>query len=649
MKQKHILRATNTNTEEERKRKENIKALKKIRRRRGGPSASIYHFQRTLHRNPGLLLHPQELWQAIPHIMKWPLFWVIFLLTLCYSIVTSVAVPINSAHLSMNRRSDDWFKSSLRGYSPGVSPNFSDRKKGSTAFPYGCVSNQQCIVASTKAMYEGWIDAALPYCWVNGECRGERQVVMQLSGKNVSESSLTPYPVFHQGEEMCVTIMFNPSLVLFDDLWNIPKEEDLGKEEEEMDQVTQQQERLVLFQTLPLRITLERMWMCSSKKKIRALRTESTRNAYKTESIMPDLMNVLTSYGKETEEEKDVVPHTYIRHHDPSEWETGCLTNHPAVRKQLIYNLEDGSTKKKQEGVLSGSASGLSSKICFSAKALGPPDVPCFVDAEVSVRVQRKTQDQDLTPYEAIIRSFGLDPQGKTLPSLFVKKDLEENEASGKGKEKASEKGKKEKGKEEEHEEVCEKHSRNEEVYKKRRHGNREYKIQKEVGKGCAEEKHEEREGSKKKGEITETERRKEKNKMFGVPFTLITVTSADTLTPHPETSRVTRAIDILEGDEDSKKHEEMEQYEPPPRAKTVGYYYYYDPVANGYYYYHPHVHCDWDLTFNQGAGICEVPGRLHSDRTHVFVIVLSTLGIGIGLVFFVMDWKSRVLFVRGT
>jgi hypothetical protein len=92
-----------------------------------------------------------------------------------------------------------------------------------------------------------------------------------------------------------------------------------------------------------------------------------------------------------------------------------------------------------------------------------------------------------------------------------------------------------------------------------------------------------------------------------------------------------------------------MEQYEPPSRAKTVGYYYYYDPGANGYYYYHPHVHCDWDLTFNQGAGICEVPGRLHSDRTHVFVIVLATLGIGIGLVFFVMDWKSRVLFVRGT
>lgn len=607
MSQKHTPRATNATRTEEEIRKEKIRAF---RRKRIQPQSSFSSLKRTLRKSPETLYHPRELWKATPSVMKLPAFLAIFILVVCFSIVSSMAAPIEDAFPlpQRNGNSDDWFESSLRGSSTALSAVISGRKD-TLKFPFGCVSNQQCIMDSVKAMDGGLIDAPLPYCWVNGECRGERQLVMHISSSEEKNgTSSTPYPVFHQGEEMCVTIIFNPSLVLFDDLWNV------GEEEEE-DVVSQQQQRLLLFQSLPLRITLDRMWMCSSKKKVRDLHSSSMeKHEETTDSIVPELMTMLAAYGgrdsvRETEEEKDVVPHTYIRHHDQSQWETGCLTNHPSIRKWLVYGGESTNVH------LSRSVSGLSSKICFPAKALGLPDVPCFIDAEVSVQIQRKLPDQDLTPYEEVIRAFALDPSGKTLPPLTKDGGEEPKESDDPSPPVLVRK----------HEECTSVEER-----PKRRHGNRDHKVHKRVENQC-------------KDVVVEEESRKRTNDVddpFGVPATKITVTSSDTLTPHPETSRVSRGA--LAG-----RDSETTTTTTIPRARTVGYYYYYDPEARGYYYYHPHVHCDWDLTFNQGAGICEPPGRLHSDTTHIFVIVLATLGIGIGLVFFVMDWKSRVLFVR--
>jgi hypothetical protein len=271
--------------------------------------------------------------------------------------------------------------------------------------------------------------------------------------------------------------------------------------------------------------------------------------------------------------------------------------------------------------------------------------------------MEPKSPDQDLSPYEAIIRSFGLDPEGKTLPPLGSKP---------KTKSKPKAKPKPATGKHEEkhvvgEEEKCEEKA----THPKRRHGNRDHKIHKNAEKKCTKNKNT---NTNMNGEVEKNVVEKKDKRathpfakgMFGIPFTLITVTSSDTLTPHPKTSRVTRSMETrmegyqAEGENDvyldpmeAPLDDSMDD-DPLDRAKAVGYYYYYDPDSNGYYYYHPHVHCDWDLTFDQGAGICEIPGAHISDEWHVITIIFSTIGIGFGIALFAMDWQSRVLFARG-
>ncbi|MHA1682816.1 MAG: hypothetical protein ACTSUE_17895, partial [Promethearchaeota archaeon] len=276
------------------------------------------------------------------------------------------------------------------------------------------------------------------------------------------------------------------------------------------------------------------------------------------------------------------------------------------------------------------SKSGLSSKICFPAKVLGPPDVPCFIDAEVSIQLQKKELGQYLTPYISLIESFGLDPTGETLPPHISseKEDSSEVEQCNSASQRDC------KGE-------CTK-----EIHSKRVHGNRNHKTgEGNTGGGNTG-------GGKSTSGYCNTKKQPVASPDPSVASVIIPVTSSDTLAPHPITSQSLIVLDQREEKEDDAmvegKQYEKEHVQDHNRAKTVGYYYYYDPEAKGYYYYHPHVHCDWDLKFNQGAGICEIPGKLHSDTTHIAVIVLSTIGIAVGLAFCVMDWKSRVLFIHG-
>lgn len=559
--------------------------------------------KRIKHSNPETIYNPEEVMRSIPTAFKTPVCFMIFFL-LIMLLISSMSSSTVSASPQRSVGQDNWFDAMNEGLPEG--------DESTMEFPFGCNSNQQCIMDSVDMMDQGWMDSPLPYCWKNGECRGERQLVMQLNSPVEDNTTVAtnkyytaPYPVFHEGEEMCVTIMFNPSLVLIDDLWPDGQEED---------QASLQQERLLLFQSIPLRITLQRMWMCSSRKNLRK-NTPNTNTP--VGSMFPNLIGAFSSLSGQSDQQ-DVVPHTYIRHYDQSNKETGCLTDSHYVRKHLIYGTRTTDEISANEGVLYWSKSGLSSKICFPAKVLGPPDVPCFIDAEVSIELQPKELNQDFEPYAPLIESFGVDPTGKALP--FYTPEQEDREMQcGSTMTKVKEA----------------KHT-------KRTHGNRDHKIGK----------HDEQKGGYCK---TKGQPKNSKDWDSNTPRSFMTVTSSDTLSPHPTTRKTPVMIDRQEQDEDvvqGKIYQREMQHEDHvqnhPRARTVGYYYYYDPEAKGYYYYHPHVHCGWNLKFNRGAGICEVPGRLHSDVTHVAIIVLATIGIGVGLIYFIMDWKSRVLFIRG-
>ncbi|MHA1680789.1 MAG: hypothetical protein ACTSUE_07265, partial [Promethearchaeota archaeon] len=304
----------------------------------------------------------------------------VILLALVFLVASTSASDVSV--ISQNVIQDNWFDA--------VANDLPTKDSSTMSFPFGCTSNQKCIMDSMNMVNKGLMNAPLPYCWYNGECRGERQLVMQISNPSSSQNGnnthqATPYPVFHQGEEMCVTVMFNPSIVLMDDLWNTAVGGGNAIDQAFVtDKASLHQERLVLFQSIPLRITLNKMWICSSRKKLR-----QTPSTSPVSDILPNLMSTFSSSlsGQEEDEQQDVVPHTYIRHRDQSQRRTGCLTNNPFVRKHLIYGTPEANEVLEKEKTLYWSKSGLSSKICFPAKVLGPPDVPCFIDAEVSIQL----------------------------------------------------------------------------------------------------------------------------------------------------------------------------------------------------------------------------------------------------------------------
>ena len=185
----------------------------------------------------------------------------------------------------------------------------------SVLFPRGCLSNQQCLMDSLARgrSTRGEEPMALPFCWPDGMCRGERSLVLTISSAPKSNASIgeamgKPFPVFHDGETMCVTAMFNPSVVLLDELWT--EEEELREEEE-------QQRRLLAFQSFPLRVDLEDMWMCSSKRNYQKPTDDTSRRASTTETSIAQLVNTamsVASYASPMDErDRDVVPHTFIR------------------------------------------------------------------------------------------------------------------------------------------------------------------------------------------------------------------------------------------------------------------------------------------------------------------------------------------------
>ncbi len=434
-----------------------------------------------------------------------------------------------------------------------------------TVFPFHCTSNQQCIQDSIEAMDKGLLDEPLPFCWLNHECQGERQFALSLG--NTSNDVSSAYPVFHQGDIMCATALFNPSLVLIDQLW--PPDQD------ESHDMTLQQKRLVLFQTIPMKITIEELWMCSSKENARTPKHKKGT----------DKFQILGNGENRPVAREDVVPHTFIQHYDAGLPEsTGCKSQDPSIRKRLMYRADQKNSGAK----VYPSSSGLSAKVCFEAHVLGLPDVPCLVDAKVSIQLQRKTEDQDLSMYVNLLEAFGLNATCTTsIPRAKEDKDA-----------------------------GCVAESHTESTKKgKRKHGNRNRNTQ-EPKLSCP--------------TFTPEEER--------LCSTSARVTSSETLAPHVPTAKTTTLREPGTG---------VVRVDEGVSTRTVGYYYYYDPEFHGYYYHHPHVHCDWDLTFDDGAGICEVPGKIDEDTFHVFTIVLAGFGFAAGLVFYAFDWKSRALFVH--
>ncbi len=492
-----------------------------------------------------------------------------------------------------------------------------------------CLSNQQCLMDSTDAYDNGYSDEIRPFCWPNRRCNTQRQLVMTITkqeGSNgedargmvtfsketetnqhrsvVDHPDPSPYPVFHEGDVMCVTVMINPSLVLVDSLWD--------DEQKEKSRVTAQQNRLVLFQSIPLRFSVDLLWMCSSDKNENPrAHADKVTGAFPHFEKSPPTIDWSTR-RKEKEAQEDVMPHSFVQHFDGERpRSTGCFSKHSSLRKELVYDAQNPQNKNKVD--VYPSESGLTTKLCFPASVLGPPDVPSLVHAQILVQVERKDSEQDLGPYAKLIQSFGIDDKS------VDKHEEEENKTKR-------------------HSEKCipvEDETNKEPTKHLRSHGNR---------------------GAHKKNKRNEMEAPLCKEPSSSPRASdsrnvaLITVTSADTLSPGPAVTRGKKQT-VAEGQgkqvEYELHHEEEEVQTAHSRARTVGYYYYYDPYYGGYYYYHPHVHCDWDLEFHHGAGICEIPGRLHENSLHVFVLIFAPIGFAAGLVFFALDWKSRVLFTH--
>lgn len=418
-----------------------------------------------------------------------------------------------------------------------------------------CVADTQCRHSATESPH--------PFCWKDGQCEKVHQLVL-FSYRSEDGIPKIPEkdslePVFAEGEEMCVTVMVSPDIGYVDRVWNMTSEKDTQHEVV--------QERLVLFEKIPLRVTIDTLTMCSS------LKPKSTWDPYDFDTIGNSYIQAYRADHPDT---------------------TGCRTNHPkTIRSVTVYDRNRPHSDLQPTHY--ESESGLSDRICFLPRAIGDPSVPVYIQAEVSIRIKGMQVGAVFYP---MVRSFGLDPFQMH----------EEEEELGMEKICSSVEPKPKKSK------------------KIRSHGNRNTQDDNEKPH-CV-----------------------ERKKQSSRPASLFTVTSSDILLGNKPFQYVDKSVGAEEpvyepsGDDliTLGGEEGQDDY-----SKLVGYYYYYDPV-HGYYYYHPRITCNWDLEFDQGAGICEVPGAKITDAGHILMIVVVIIGFVVGSIFFFfVDWKSRVLFNR--
>jgi hypothetical protein len=346
------------------------------------------------------------------------------------------------------------------------------------------------------------------------------------------------------------------------------------------------------------------------------------------------------------------VPKTYLQSYDPERhFSTGCFTKYAKGLNQHVVishkeekgeHMKSVQLSKMLHGVVderdqvSFSSENVAASACFNVHPVGPEDSPVLVQASVVIVVDSSYHNNSHNGNgftSSLVKSFG--SFGDVSEEEKVAKIHDDLHTCLTTKSNSGEENNK--------------HNDENSVKKKNKKLARRHRKKRFDENTQEEKKNEKKENTPDKSSCS-------------APFNqvvhnakVLTVTSEDIV---PSSSSFTAL-----GNTKQKRDEIEFNYEAmqtPPVGEdegdsssllgTLKHYIYYNDEEDYYYYYghpyyHPHIHCKWSLEFVSGAGICESPHIIHEDSFHAFVIFLATVGIGVGVVFFIVDWKSRALF----
>ncbi len=259
-----------------------------------------------------------------------------------------------------------------------------------------CTSNQDCInLGNQNARYGDW------FCWKDSTCNSYPQLVMLYTSKNPPGSDTngkkSPYPVFKNGQEMCVTVMIDPSIVYTDRLW------------EGIYTTINRTHRLDVLKHLPLKLDIKTLRMCTSL-----------------------VENNVGEYGSDIQNDGNQVTYvrnTHVRHFDASEPEsTGCNSEgNGNVVTETLYDRNKASKRKGKivdkdmkgkVATLGHSDNALSSTVCFQTKVLGPSHIPTYVEARVDIT--RIKSNKEMRENSRILNSLGLYSSSSSHVSVTV-------------------------------------------------------------------------------------------------------------------------------------------------------------------------------------------------------------------------------------
>jgi hypothetical protein len=483
--------------------------------------------------------------------------------------------------------------------------------------PWGILVVSLTVVTGLLACTSN-VDCNEKFCWTDGKCRDLRQVIMSLKkseAKKVATHSLR----LMDGDRICVTAMLNPLALVLDEFSGTTG--------------TMGPMGITEYGNLPLQMFLYDLRICSSDYSDNHLEEDWIPKTH----LRPYDSQHHFSTGCFTKNAQGLYQHVIISHREALNSE-----NREHMKSVQLSNMVHGVVDERDQ--VSFSSENVAASACFNVRPVGHEDAPVLIQASVvimldpSYNTSSNTKEGSFT--SMYIKSFG------DFGDVMEDKDEEATKHGDLH--------------------TCLTNSGS----SIRKGGYRENKLTSEEKNARLKHRHrrerfkEFREGDK------NAEEEKEEKESCGTTFNrvvsnarVVTVTSED-IVPSGRVNKSQRGADFDYesmqtppiGDEGGGggwgEGEEGEEGEDGGLWGSLKHYYYYGgDDGDGYYYYyghpyyHPHIHCKWSLKFRSGAGICESPHIIYPNTFHGMVIVLATLGIGVGIVCFIMDWQSRALF----
>jgi hypothetical protein len=440
---------------------------------------------------------------------------------------------------------------------------------------------------------------------------------------------------------MCVTAMLNPMSLSLEEFSN-------GKDPASL---------ITEYGKLPLQVFLYDLRLCSSDTNQDSFLAfgEKGENGEKRSSWIPK--TYLKSYdphqhsstGCSTEKAKGFFQHTVISHKESPKGEGPHMK--PVQLSKMVHGLVD------ERDEVSFSSENVAASACFNVHPVGPQDSPVLVQASVVVMLDPAYNASSPEGRDSSIRPSPTKRQHEDFTSMYIKSfgnfgNFGSTETVGTGDKQTESKHhdtlhtcltKQERAEEEE------KHVKTPEEKNARMEHRHRRKRFKDHRSSAGNQKRTEEKAEQGKNPCGPTFNKAMRNAK------VITVTSED-IVPSTSMSKRNDGFDYeamqtpdVYGEE-GQGEEVGESGGSGGLLDTLKHYYYHDYDGDYYYYYehpyyHPHIHCKWTLEFRSGSGICESPHIIYPDTFHALMIALGTVGIAIGIVFFIIDWKSRALF----